>query len=67
MNVNAKFRDDALIKLLKAGKSIPNCATLPNRLIKNLAGRLNDNIKIIINEMPTICQCLQFGINFFLL
>lgn len=54
MNVNAKFRDGALIKLLKAEKFIPNHATLSNRLIRNLAGRLNDNVKININEMPTM-------------
>lgn len=51
MNVNAKFTGDALIKLLKAGKSVLNCATVPNSHIRNLAGRSNDNIKIDINEM----------------
>lgn len=65
MNIDANFREDALIKLLKAGKSISNCATLYNRLIRNLAGRLNDNFEININETPTIWQCLQFVINIF--
>lgn len=32
MNVNATFRDDVLIKLLKAEKFIPHHATLSHRL-----------------------------------
>lgn len=57
MNVDAKFGDGTFIKLPKAEKFIPNDATLGDRL--------NDNIKINVNEMPTIWRCLQFGINFF--
>lgn len=54
INVSAKFRDDALIKLFKAEKFIPHRATLFNRLVRNVAGTLNDIIKIDINEVPTV-------------
>lgn len=70
MNVDAKFRDDALIKLLKAGKSILNCATLSNSHIRNLAGRSNDNIKINTNKnanklvMPPVLHKLFPIMNF---